>query len=80
MLKLALQQRKRHAMHRDKILPWASCAPFVENSRGVLIHRPRWRADHRAGNRRARVSVQWAAIFWQVKHNAKLTGSGTESG
>lgn len=41
MLKLALQQRKRHAMHRDKILPWASCAPFVENSRGVLIHRPR---------------------------------------
>lgn len=41
MLKLALQQRKRHPMHRDKILPWASCAPFVENSRGVLIHRPR---------------------------------------
>ena len=21
--------------------PWASCAPFVENSRGTLIHRPR---------------------------------------
>ena len=41
MLKLSLQQPKRHAMHRDKILPWSSCAPFVENSRGVLIHRPR---------------------------------------
>ena len=41
MLKLALQQRKRHPMHRDKILSWASCAPFVENSRGVLIHRLR---------------------------------------
>ena len=41
MLKLALRQPKRHPMHRDKILPWASCAPFVENSRGVLIHRPR---------------------------------------
>lgn len=41
MLKLALQQPKRHPMHRDKILPWSSCAPFVENSRGVLIHRPR---------------------------------------
>lgn len=41
MLKLALQQRKRHSIHSDKILPWASCAPFVENSRGVLIHRPR---------------------------------------
>ena len=41
MLKLALQQPKRHPMHRDKIRPRASCAPFVENSRGVLIHRPR---------------------------------------
>ena len=41
MLKLALRQPKRPPMHRDKILPWASCAPFVENSRGVLIHRPR---------------------------------------
>ena len=41
MLKLALQQPKRYPLHRDKILPWASCAPFVENSRGVLIHRPR---------------------------------------
>ena len=41
MVKLALQQPKRHPLHRDKILPWASCAPFVENSRGVLIHRLR---------------------------------------
>ena len=41
MVKLALQQPKRHPLHRNKILPWASCAPFVENSRGVLIHRPR---------------------------------------
>ena len=41
MLKLALQQRKRHPLHREKIFPWSSCAPFVENSRGVLIHRPR---------------------------------------
>ena len=32
MLKLALRQPKRHPMHRDKILPWASCAPFVENA------------------------------------------------
>ena len=32
MLKLALQKPKRHPMHRDKILPWASCAPFVENA------------------------------------------------
>ena len=37
MLKLKLQQPKRHPLHRDKILPWSSCAPFVENSQ--------WRAD-----------------------------------
>lgn len=36
MLKIALQQHKRHPMHSDKILPWVSCAPFVENSRGVM--------------------------------------------
>ena len=26
---------------RNGQFPWASCAPFVENSRGTLIHRPR---------------------------------------
>lgn len=24
-----------------RVFPWSSCATFVENSRGVLIHRPR---------------------------------------
>lgn len=41
MIKLAL----RKAVYRDDprfpAFPWASCAPFVENSRGKLIHRPR---------------------------------------
>jgi hypothetical protein len=30
---------KRRSM--DKMFPWTSCLPFVENTRGVLIHRPR---------------------------------------
>ena len=35
-----------------KEFPWAACAPFVENSRGILIHRPRTGSTynlHRSG-------------------------------
>lgn len=38
-MKLALD-RPKHKVERGHF-PWASCAPFVENSRGTLIHRPR---------------------------------------
>lgn len=27
--------------HRENGFPWSSCAPFIENARGILIHRPR---------------------------------------
>ena len=36
--KLPLERTAFHAKHG---FPWASCAPFIENSRGILIHRPR---------------------------------------
>lgn len=36
--KVALERPKRVV---DYQFPWLSCAPFVDNSRGVLIHRPR---------------------------------------
>ena len=36
--KLPLERPRK--IHRGEI-PWAGCAPFVENSRGTLIHRPR---------------------------------------
>lgn len=39
MVKLPLERVKIEAT--PKQVPWASCAPFVENSRGSLIHRPR---------------------------------------
>lgn len=39
MIKLPLERSKTKAT--PKQVPWASCAPFVENSRGQLIHRPR---------------------------------------
>lgn len=39
--------------------PWAACAPFVENSRGTLIHRPRNGSTYNI-HRRPHVSVH----FW----------------
>jgi len=32
---------KRNKKPGNAIVVWTKCAPFVENSRGVLIHRPR---------------------------------------
>lgn len=40
MMKLPLKPAKKSPVHRDKLLVWTGSAPFVENSRGVLIHRP----------------------------------------
>ena len=47
MIKLPLQQRKVFPeSYRRTTFPWASCAPFVENTRGILIHRPRSVTTH----------------------------------
>lgn len=35
-------------------VPWVSCKPFVENSRAILIHRPRQVTTHKIG-------PKWAA-------------------
>lgn len=42
MLRMPLHKPKPYPKpYRDGIFPWSSCAPFVENTRGVLIHRPK---------------------------------------
>ena len=41
MLKIPLRSAKPYPRpYKHGVMPWASCAPFLENSRGVLIHRP----------------------------------------
>lgn len=42
-------------------LPWASCRPFVENSKAALIHRPRTVTMHRISEKyRPHIAVwQW---------------------
>lgn len=51
-MKLALEKEKD--LRGGNKMPWTSCAPFVENSRAVLIHRPRRVTTHKIGPR-------WAA-------------------
>jgi hypothetical protein len=41
MIKLPLEHNAKADRSEFRSTPWISCAPFVENSRGVLIHRPR---------------------------------------
>ena len=47
MLKLPLKPGKLPPEgYRQHVFPWASCAPFVENRRGLLIHRPMTVSTH----------------------------------
>lgn len=32
-------------------IPWTACKPFIENSKAVLIHRPRYVTTHKIGPR-----------------------------
>lgn len=42
MMKFPLEKNRSDAFYRSgKVFPWIKCKPFVENKRGVLIHRPR---------------------------------------
>jgi hypothetical protein len=51
-MKLALEKEKD--LRGGNKVPWVSCQPFVENSRAVLIHRPRRVTTHKIG-------PKWAA-------------------
>lgn len=46
MLKLPLKRPKIHPDFASHTIPWSSCAPFVENTRGVLVHRPKKVSTH----------------------------------
>ena len=40
-MKLPLERPKKSPWLSERLLAWRSCAPFVENTRAVLVHRPR---------------------------------------
>lgn len=54
MIKLKLNKPKAFStkqFHAYGVYPWSTCAPFVENSRGLLIHRPKTVSTY-SGNRK----------------------------
>jgi hypothetical protein len=52
-MKTQLEQRpgieRMRLSANGRIIPWVSCLPFVENSRGMLVHRPRFVCTHKIG-------------------------------
>jgi len=50
-MKITLERAKRPNVAVAVFLPWHSCQPFVENSRAVLIHRPRFVTTHRIASK-----------------------------
>ena len=45
-MKLRLERAKDLPRVDPGAIPWAACQPFVENSRAMLIHRPRTVTTH----------------------------------
>ena len=49
-MKIALDVTPSGKRLRGQI-PWVSCQPFVENSKAVLIHRPRYVSTHQISDK-----------------------------
>ena len=69
-MKLPLRKAKDLHHWAKGALPWVSCQPFVENSKAVLIHRPRCVTTHKISERfAAHIGIQlWCgALFIGTK-------------
>ena len=59
-MRIALEvKRWTNPLVRGPIAMWRDSEPFVENKRGLLIHRPRFVKIHKNGNRPAHMSVEY---------------------
>lgn len=56
-MKLQLEQTR---FQKKNGVPWASCAPFVDNSRALLIHRPRNVTIYKTTKERRHIAI----TFW----------------
>lgn len=70
MTKIALSRKKKIARNE---YPWASCLPFVENSRGTLIHRPRRASTYNIHRSGPHIGVE----FWCGMHVSTSKGNLT---
>lgn len=55
MLKLPLKQKQFNRRHGT---PWSSCAPFVDNDKAILLHRPKCVTVFKCGNRPSHLAVE----------------------
>jgi len=70
MIKIPLDSKRR--VIEKNIFPWSSCAPFVENSRGSLIHRPRSGATYNI-HKHQHISVSFWCGMAVATHTNNLT-------
>ena len=57
---LPLENKEGRFYRNPRIFPWVKCKPFVENKRGVLIHRPRSAATYQLHKSSPHIGI----TFW----------------
>lgn len=50
-MKVTLKKDPDLHKSRNTVVPWTACEPFLENTRAVLIHRPKHVTTHKIGPR-----------------------------
>lgn len=50
-MKLPIKIKDDHGRGVKRGIPWTSCSPFIDNSRAVLVHRPRYVTTHKISDR-----------------------------
>lgn len=54
-MKLPLKRRKNHRFG----IAWKEASPFIDNSRAILVHRPRYVTTHKIGEKwKAHIAVE----------------------
>lgn len=67
-------EKKDHIFYRDpRIFHWTKCAPFVENKRGHLIHRPRSGSTYQLHNIGPHIGITFWCGMAVTDNGGKLT-------
>lgn len=70
---LPLENKYANAYRDPRIFHWIKCAPFVENKRGKLIHRPRAGATYQLHKSGPHIGITFWCGMAVTDHGGKLT-------
>lgn len=73
MMLLPLEKKDSDCYRNPKIFHWTKCAPFVENKRGKLIHRPRSGATYQLHKSGPHIGITFWCGMAVTDHGVKLT-------